>query len=221
MSVDIQIISLVDEFSVKGQSEIEGSQPRAIRVVGRRGFNSAQRVFINDYGVDDFTIVSDTVLLVFPPAMFDAISVVDMKIVVASGEYTGGDQARLLFGPTKNVLAISGLQKLVQQVAKTLLTTTGTNKFDVGYGGDLLRELGTSFDPEAGARISAAVARAVSSTEESMIVSQVGERGLAAEERLLRLTLDSVVFDTALQEVRATVKLVTYAGKVVGIPLTL
>ena len=221
MSVDIQIVSLVDEFSVTAQEEIPEADPRAIRVHGRRGFYSTQRVFLNDYGVDAFTIVSDTLLLVFPPALFNAVDVVNMKIVVASGEYTGGDQARLVFGPTKNVRKVAGLQKLVQQITKTLLTTSGTNKFDLGYGGDLLRELGTAFDPEAASRINAAVARAVATTEESMIVSQVGERGLSADERLLRLTLDAVVFDTALQEVRATVKLVTYAGKVVGIPLTL
>jgi phage baseplate assembly protein W len=221
MSTDIQIASLVDQFSVLSQEEVVGAIPRAIRLTGAGSFFSAQRVFINEYGVDDFTIISNTVLLVFPPSLFTSVAVEDMKIEVASGEYTGNQQARLIFGPTKNVRAVTGIQKLVQQIAKTLLTTSGTNKFDVGYGGDLLRELGTNFDPAAGGRISAAVARAVATTEESMIVSQLGERGLPADERLLRLTLDAVVIDTALQEVRATVKLVTYAGNTVGIPLTL
>ena len=221
MSIDVQIISLVDEFSVVRQSEIDGADPRTLRIVGRGSFLSAQRVFINDYTVDSFTIVSATVLLVNPPSLFDNTEVQNMKVSVASGEYTGVDRARLIFGPTKNVRAVSGLQKLVQQIVKTLLTTSGTNKFDTAYGGDLLREIGTSFTAEAGPRVSAAVARAVSTTEESMIVSQVNESGLSAEERLLRLTLDSVVFDSASLEVRATVKLVTYAGNTIDIPLTL
>lgn len=221
MPYDVQVISLVDEYQIISTAEIEGAEPRAIRIVGRGGFNDAQRVIINDYGVDSFSIITDTILIVYPPSLFDNLTVGQMKFSVVSGSYSGGKSARLVFGPTKNVKRVSGLQSLVQKVVKTFLSNSNSNKFNLGEGGDLLRSLGGSMSIESKSRITALVAQAVDQTEAQVLSSQANVRGLAASERLLSFKLVEVNFLPDRLEVVAKVRLVTYAGKSVDIPLTL
>lgn len=220
MSTDIQFVALVNEFQLLRIEEIADAIPRTLRIVGRGGFNTAQRVLINDYGLDTFTRVSDTVLLVNPPSLFDAVTVGQMKVSVVSGSYTGG-RARLLFGPTKNVRKVTGLQKLVQQIVKTLLSNVGSNKFSRSDGGGLVQSLGDGMSASGKSKVSALVATAVSSTESQVIAAQTGATGLTASERLLSLSLEGVEFNSAAQEVNATIKLLSYAGKSVSFPLTL
>ena len=100
MSKDIQIISLVDDLQILSVADIEEAVPRTLRVVGAGGFNSAQRVLINDFGVDTFVLVSDTVLLVAPGDTFTNVPVENMNVVVISSALTGTQKARLVFGPT-------------------------------------------------------------------------------------------------------------------------
>lgn len=221
MSIDVQFCSLVDSLQVVGVVEIEGADPRTIRLAARSGFQDAQRVLINDYAVDTFTIVNDNYLLVNPPSLFDAVTIGQMSFAVVSGSYTGGKSARVVFGPTKNVRKVSGLQKLVQQVVKTLLSNSNSNKFSRGEGGDLLRTLGTTLSPEAKSRVTAAVSSAVSRTEEQILAAQSQARGLQSAERLMALQLGAVRFITDNLEVQAEIRLVTYAGKSIDIPLTL
>lgn len=220
MSIDVQICSLVNSLQVLEAVELVGAQPRAIRLRTRSGFRDAQRVYINDYAVDTFEIINDSYLMVYPPSMFSQLALDDMSFAVTSASYTGGP-ARVTFGPTKNVRRVEGLQKLVQQVVKTLLSNTGSNKFARGDGGGLLGTLGATLSPEARSQISAGVASSVSRTESQIFAAQTGASGLQASERLLSLQVGAVNFFEDNLEVRADVRLVTYAGTSVNIPLTL
>jgi len=219
--IDVQFISLVDELQVLAAVEVPDAEPRAIRLQSRGGFFDAQRVLINDFGVDTFTVVNDNFLLVNPPNQFSTITVAQMDFAVVSGSYTGGRSARLVFGPTKTVRKVEGLQKLVQQVVKTFLSNVGSNKFARNDGGDLLRSLGATLSPEGRAKVTASVSQAVSRTEEQVRAAQLRVRGLPTVERLLSLQLDGVVYLADQFKVEAKVRLVTFAGKAIDIPLTL
>ena len=56
MSFDFQFISVVDDLQVVFHETVEGSDPRTLRVVGKSGFSSAQRILLNDYGQDTFEL---------------------------------------------------------------------------------------------------------------------------------------------------------------------
>ena len=218
---DIQFISVVDDLQVVSVTDVEDASPRTLRVVGLNGFNSTQRVLINDFGIDAFVIVSDTVLLVAPGAMFDALADSQLTVAVVASALTGTRSVRLLFGPTKRVRAVSGLQKLVQTVVKTMLSNTGSNKFNRGEGGDLVRALGVSMNSSGLAKVTALLARAATSTEQQVVAAQARVRSLPSDERLLSLTLGEVAFIEAAAEVRASLKLVSFSGRSVSVPLTL
>lgn len=220
MSIDVQICSLVDSLQILEAVELVGAPQRSIRIRARSGFRDAQRVYINDYAVDNFEIISDTYIMVYPPTLFSRISLDDMVFAVTSASYTGGP-ARVTFGPTKNVRKVEGLQKLVQQVVKTLLSNAGSNRFTEGEGGDLLSTLGATMSQDARAQITAAVASSVSRTEAQIFAAQSGAIGLRASERLLSLQIGGVNFFEDNLEVRANVRMVTYAGTSINIPLTL
>jgi phage baseplate assembly protein W len=119
------------------------------------------------------------------------------------------------------VKKISGFQKLVQQVVKLLLTNAGSNKYNLAEGGDLVRVIGSSLAPSARSRISTAITQAVTTTEEQIVATQAGIRGLPSSERLLSLVFTGVLFDETAGEARATIRVNTFAGRSVTVPLTL
>jgi len=221
MSLDFQFISVVDKLQVTGVTDIEGAIPRTVRVTGTRGFQSAQRVEINDFGIDSFIVVSDTVLLVIPGDTLNSVPVFDMNIEVLSGELTSLNSVRLVFGPTKRTREVSGVQKLIQQVVKSLLSDGRSNRFDTSEGGDLLQSIGKSLSPSASAQISTALALSVSRTQEIFLAAQAVSTNLDATERLLSLELMGVQFNSASLEVEAQIRLVTLAGQSISVPLTL
>ena len=221
MSTDIQVISVVDDLQVTSVEDIEGADPRALRLVGQGGFNNAQRVIINDYGIDTFVVVSDTVLLVSPGEIFDDVATASMNILVVSSSLTNTTRVRLFFGPTVRLKAVTGLQKLVQHVVKILLTNVGTNRFRIQEGGGLLKLTSFPLTPASRPRIVTALAQAVSATESQITAAQATQRGLAAEERLMGLALGGVAFDSDTLEVQATIRLTTFLGRSTSVPLVL
>jgi len=221
VSVDIQIISLVDDLQVLSVTEVEGAVPRTLRVEGGGGFQNAQRVVINDFGVDTFVVVSNTSLLVAPGSTFDAVSVDSMTIAVVSSALTGVDRARLVFNPTVRLKAVSGTQKLIQHVVKVLLTNMGSNKFRTQEGGGLLKLTAFPLTPAAQPRLVTALSQALVATETQITAAQATQRSLAADERLLSLSLGGVSFNSGTLEVVAQFRLLTFQGSSVSIPLVL
>lgn len=220
MSFDLQICSLVNSLQILEAVELTGASPRTIRLRASFGFLDAQRVYINDYTVDTFEVVNDSYILVYLPDIFSNIAFNDMSFEVTSASYTGGP-ARVVFGPTKNVRKVEGIQKLVQQIVKTILSNVGSNKFTIGEGGGLLNTLGGNLSEGARSQIGAAVANAVSKTESQVLLAQSNSVGILASERLASLRVGAVTFVEDNLEVRADVRLITYSGTSINIPLTL
>lgn len=221
MSFDIQFISLVDDLAVVEVTEVEGAVPRTIRVLGEGGFTTTQAVEINDLRADSFVVVSDRVLLVEVPEQVGDITVGNMTVSVLSGDLTNTRKMRIIYGLTKVTRKIFGIEKLVQQVVKTLLSAVGSDRFYPTRGGGLVEGLSSSMSPKNSGPVATQVANAVRFTEEQVIATQAGVRELALNEKLMSLKLTGVQFDSATTEVRATVRLLTFAGQEVAIPLSL
>jgi len=219
VSYDIQTISFVDSLAVESITEVAGASPRALRVVGE-GFRSAQRLEVNGYYVDTFTVVNDSLMLVYPGAAFDSIGTADMVIYVLSSSWTRARNTRIVFGPTSHVRKVTGLLKLAQQVLKVLISAPGSNRFSLASGGGLTSMLGASLSPDDKPAIAATVAQAVASTQEQFVAAQTGRR-IPADERLMGLSLRGVAFNPVSMEVVAYLRLLSFAGRSVDIPLTL
>ncbi len=222
MSIDFQFITLVDDLEVIEVTELDGSVPRTISVFGGPGFAGAQRVEINDLGVDSFQVASDRLLLVQPPdTPFGDIPASQMSVAVLSGELTQTRKSRLTFTPTLRTRQVSGIQKLVQQVVKELLSDIGSDRFDPSAGGDLVRAIGETLSPSGQSQVATILSQGASRVQDSFLAAQANDSRLTADERLLALELDRVQFNLEEASVTASLRLVTYGGQSFEIPLIL
>ena len=220
MSYDIQFLSLADDIKVLSATEVEDADPRAIRLVCDGDVRFAKTVSINGLKTADFSVVSDRTLLVFPDSGFDDTTPNQMTITIVSSRWTSGQRVRLLFTPTVTLTKVEGVQKLIQQLVKSLLSNSGTNRFDLTEGGDVLRALGLTLDVGAKAQIASVFSEAASRTESQFIAAQANKK-ISPSERLLSFQFARVSFDPESQQAVAYLKVVTYAGQAVSVPLVL
>ena len=219
---DFQFISVSDAIQIVSTTEVEGSSTRTLKITAKGGVGYANRVYINGFGIDSFTILSRTSLVVTLPTSLEDVEITDMDISVSSSRLTSTrTPSTLSFGPSREIRSIEGIQKLIQQVIKTLLSDIGSNRFSTAAGGNLLATLkGTNLDSSSSAKISSLLQASVASTLSTVSAGQTGQR-LPADEKLLTLELTAVVFDPAGTEVTAGITLTTYAGNSFSIPLAL
>ena len=111
---------------------------------------------------------------------------------------TNDDASEITFTMGINPQILSGLNKLTQIVLITLLTTSGTDKFDPNSGGNLLRLLGTPVDPTNLSDITSAVTVIINDTQ-TQILSEQEDINLPSNERLNRIDLLGVNLSADLE----------------------
>lgn len=178
--------------------------------VAGAGFTFATSVLINNIFTCEFQVLSDRRMLVTIPAAARGGPI--ESITVYADTQDTGLVDDMEFALTKE--ARSGLARVIQQVVKLLLTTTGTDKYRDLEGGsltDLLRKVSLS-DSSAVAGI---VATSVQSVERQILSSQVG-KSLPDEDRLVGVRLESVSTDLTNLTVTLSLSVITAAdaGKV-------
>jgi len=220
VSFDIQFLSIADDIRVLSASEVLDSDPRAVRLVCDGDVRYAKTVSINGLDITDFSAVSDRTLLVFPGDSFEDTTTSQMAITIVSSRWTSGNRVRLVFTPTFNITKVTGVQKLIQQLVKSMLSNSGSNRFNRAEGGDVLRALGLTLDPSSKAQLAAVFTEAASRTETQFIAAQAG-RALPPSERLLSFTFTRVSFNPESQQAVAYLSVTTYAGQAVSVPLVL
>ena len=220
MSYDIQFLSLADDILVVSASEVEDSSPRAIRLVCDGDVRYTKTVEINGMKTTDFAVASSRTLLVYPGDSFEDTTVAQMALSVISDRWTSSQKVRLVFTPTYTVTKVEGVQKLIQQVIKSVLSNSGSNRFDISEGGNVLRSLGLTLTSDSKAQIATVFSEAASITESQFLAAQSGKK-LPPSEKLLSFQLANVSFDPDSQQAVAYLRLVTYAGQAVSVPLVL
>jgi hypothetical protein len=219
---DIRFISIADAIEIQDYYEIEDSSPRVVKITASQGMGYANRVYVNGLGTETFTILSNTALLVTLPDDAQSVALDELEFSVSSSRLTSRKgRTTLSFGTTKNISSVSGIQKLIQQVVKDLLSDISSNRFSLSDGGGLLASLGSvSFTPSAANKIAASIQASISNTQTSIQNNQVGQK-LPAEERLLSLEVSSIDFNESTGTASAGIRLVSYAGVDFTIPLAL
>ena len=219
---DLRFISISDAIKIRDYYEVEDSSPPTLKIVTDGGVRYANRVYINGLSINSFTVLNDYSLLVTIPEDARAIAVSEMVVSVSSSRLTSRvGRTSLNFGPTKVLTSVSGIQKLVQQVVKELLSDVSSNRFNTADGGGLVKSLGSvAFTPSAASKISASIQASVSNTLATFQRNQLGS-SIPADERLLSLEVSSVNFDESTGTANATIRLVSFAGVNFTIPLAL
>lgn len=213
---DLQAIAVVDDLQVRTATLIDENPRTALLYAHEGGFLDAQRVLVNDFGVDSFSVLSDYQISVVLPSTVAALDLPEMSFSVLGSYATGRRRVRLLHGFTRRPAALSGTQKLVQQVVRTLLTTQGSCRFEVGRGGNLVSRLDSAL--EGGGDLAIILAQAVQSTEQYFLAKQRGVR-FPPEERLRSLRFEGLEYGDV--EATALIRLESAAGSKNSIPVVL
>jgi len=216
---DLQTMQLVDDFTVTGASEVEtfSGEPRTLLLeASGGGLGAATRVLVNDLGIDDFTIVNDYEVLLRLPSTLDDAPLTNMVFVVYGSFATGRHRVRLIHAITRRPRAQSGLQKLIQQVVRVMLSGPRSNKFDRSSGGGLGEEITNSISN--GTDPAAAVAQAVDATQAYFTSRQRGQK-IPANERLRSFSFEGILYED--NQAVALVRLKDYSGGSYQVPVVL
>jgi hypothetical protein len=172
------------------------------------GFRKATSVMVNKTP-QKFIIVSDSKILSAMPDDAGAIDSVDV-IVDAEGitrtsffEYILGSEPKTVSGPFK----------LVQQFIKLLMTTKGTNLWDLGEGGDFQRWVGQTIPMNAPQVL---IAKTTLQVMAAATYLQLGQSGtnIPADERLSDVTILNMGLDPADPTVmELSLKLNTFSSR--------
>lgn len=112
---------------------------------------------------------------------------------------------------------VTGMNKLVQVVLITMITTSGSDKFE-DWGGGLLSILGRPMNPVNPAGIKSDVTVVVNATQEQILAEQV-DPNLPTDERLRRIDLVDVIINADLLEVEVLIRIVNEDEEVAYIRL--
>jgi hypothetical protein len=220
MSFDIQFLTLVDDIKVVSQTEVDGSSPRALRLICDGDVRFTNSVEINGLYAASFVVASDKTILIYPGTSFAQTPVEEMAISVISSRWTSGERVRLKFSPGLTLTKVTGTQKLIQQLVKSLLTEGRSNRFDFTEGGGILGALGLNLDPANKAQIASIMSEGASRVQQQYLAEQSGKK-LESSERLLTFRLSQVSFDEDSQQAVATFRVLTYDGNNTTLPLVL
>lgn len=122
-----------------------------LRITGQ-DFRKAVLVRVNGLSTP-FTILSQTTLLCGLPGKTNTIT--DVEVVASVARITGTSYFAYLLG--QNPTSVSGMDKLLGQFIKALLTTPGSDTFHKDFGGGMQKWVGQSTDQSGNAMASRAV----------------------------------------------------------------
>ena len=217
---DIQFITLADKVIVdsvedKGATITLSVRPTSLYISSIEVTDSQIGLVVIPFS--DITILSETTLRFKKPAALASSNFSVALYSFVTTVVTNSDRAQLIFNPTSRVVSTSGTQKLLQQIVKVLLTNSGTNRYHVEEGGDIMSFLGeTSTEAEA---LLAPVADAVQRTKEFIIQQQLA-KSIPSSERLLSLEIaDYTISGDGYLEIKIRVQ--TLSGESVNIPLSI
>ncbi len=220
MSFDLQFLSLVDDLIILSATEVENSSPRSVRLLCEGDVRYTKVVEVNGIETTNFSIASARSLIVTLDSTFDDTDISDLSFAAVSSRWTSGQKVRLKFTPTVTLTRVTGTQKLIQQLVKALLSGKGTNRFNRTEGGDILTALGKTLDPSAKTQIASIFSEGAAAVESMFIASQAGKK-IPPSERLLSFSFTRVSFDETSMQAVAYLRVVTYSGKSVSVPLVI
>lgn len=179
--LDLRTVLVRDVVPVREISLIDRDPPK-VRLTGE-DFLNAYLVVVNGLAVDDFVVVSKSVIeFVLPEELWEPphrLRTVD----VFSETFTSTPTSFLEPYLGKMPQQTTGLHKLVQQFVKVLMTRPGTNAFNLKEGGGILTLVGTLTDEKNVRNVIARVMLAVKNTTKMIRSSRTNLR-LPASERL-------------------------------------
>ena len=211
--MDVKVVRLQGVLPVSGFFMLT-RVPLVLAITGS-GFKDATAVRANGVTMDEFSIISDRLILVGMPTHMGQpvtsvrVSTADIPNLSVSPTHSMiPENARVAMGLGTRIEGTSGILRLTQTFVKVLFTTPGTSLQSPNIGGGARSLLGkaTSGDSKA---LTRSLAVSVGRTAEQITSMQAG-RTVPPEERLLSAILLGAAFDPESAGLSAVVMLSSF-----------
>lgn len=187
---------------------VSGASQPTLEVKGE-DFSSAETVFVNDVEASFSVINGNTIHVVVPEGMVNALR--DLEVVSSKLTRTHKG-SRLIFKIGTTPKSVSGILSLLQLYTKWLLQDPGSDIFNMSRGGGLQSIIGRAIETQKMENIISAVTRAVSTTASQIQAAQAQAPNLPLDERLLEASLVDIQRYENTQELLARVQVTSLAG---------
>ena len=219
---DIKFISIADKIKVT--KLVDNGSTVTINVLPTANYINGIELTDEIYGLavvpfSAITILSSTSLKFVKPSSHVSSDYTKIDFLFFTNTLTDTNNARLIFNPSERVVSSEGVQKLIQQIVKIILSSAGSNRYALAEGGDLLRSLGSVDNSSDVSYFIASIEDAVERTKQYIVEQQLGQN-VPSDERLLSLFVDNYT-QTADGYLEVNLSLKTLAGRNVTIPLSI
>lgn len=218
MSVDLQVVFPELTVPLSSVSIVPNSNPVSLLVIGE-DFTAVDSVYINDNPSPGFAVLSKTRLVAQVPVNLKYFMVDTVR--VTSRALRMSRESRLLFKLGIRPQKVVGIQKLVQLFVKVLFTTPKNDIFVPRLGAAALRNLGQSFASGSGDNVIQDFTLSVGLAKQQLIAVQSRELRLPPSERLLNAKVVGSRFDRQIGSLDVTVELLSQAGELATVGMTL
>lgn len=210
MAVDLQVVFPQETVKVTGVTNIPGSIPRQVEIVGE-DFSAVDLVEINEIAATGYQILSKTRMVVVLPSDITAAQIRSVTVLSRRLVVTAKSLLRFRIGnmPSK----ASGVLRLTQLFLKILLTVPGTDIFNQNLGGGALKNLGSTFARSQSGQLVNDMSISVQTTHKQISAIQARQSNIPADERLLDARLLSASFSPQESALLVSIGLTNQTGQ--------
>lgn len=194
----VQVLQLRRVLDLASIVEIPQVTPRSVEIRGSR-MDLVSEVELNDVRASTFAVLAGERLLVQVP---DSVKSQIVKVVVFSGYLDPGGRSTSFYEIGSIPGVTNGKYRVLQNFVKLLLTTPGTDIWNQSSGGGMRAMSVSTLGPGAEQAISGDIEMRVSQVIRQMVNSQSADPSISAAERLLSVSVDSIVYSSMDQAVR-------------------
>jgi len=187
------VLSLRRLLPVAAVRELPGVAPRTLEIRGTR-MDLATRVEVNCTEMEDFGATSSSVLLV---RLADGMRSRVEDVAVYTEKLDPGDASVATFDLGYHSRAADGKFRVLQNLVKRILTSPGSNIWNPSDGGGLRQVVVGNVDSRNATAVSGAVESKVMDTVGQLVRAQSLDPTLPVGERLLRASLQDILFSAA------------------------
>lgn len=222
--LDLQVVKSRQVITPTAVAMLQGIEIPTLEIRGSN-LHTVTEVRINDRKSPAFEITSSRrILAEIPPGIpfstvvrsdgtLGHVSFAIRTVELLTGLPTSREPAKLFFELGRTPVAIQGIQKLVQQVIRVLLTSQGRDLFDPRLGGSFLSQVGRNISSSRTGSIMTDLALGISRTQTQIVEAQTIDTAIPASERLVSLSVIDALVDQKAAAIFVVIKVVSAAGQ--------
>lgn len=205
--IDFRLIKVRSILSVNAYQPLRNFSPPSVMVSGLN-LDKTDEVVFNNVPTREFVVVSPSrIIFRIPPEQVNK----PLTSLVLYGIAPGITPAGNIAFDVGRAAKIDGLDRLVQSFLLILMTTPGSDAFNLSSGGGAKSLIGKATDT-AGKSAAADLSVAVARTKTELLATQAKDRRIPQSERLLSASLTNVSFNPDTTTLFATIEIRNVLG---------